>query len=254
MNRFFKENKIMLSVALGIVVLFPIIILTPSPTGIIPQDIGFAIVGYTGSILGDFLTLYGVWWTIEDTKQSRKDDLELQFCPVLSAEIVRPNEKIRRLCSEIHVTHEHPGFNDTKIHYAEEVIKLTNVGRGEIKQVSIGLEECDIIATNNSALTHEIKTDNSYILADGMFDFIPIGGEVYLLVGFPAIKSDLLKSLHELYYANTRISVEIIVQGVFTSKNQYYRLNFYVNTTINKSVKKHELNDMSFIKLDPVFD
>lgn len=63
---FFKENKTVLLTSLLAATLFPIIILTPSEFGIIPRDIGLQLVGYFGSILGGFLTLYGVWWTIND--------------------------------------------------------------------------------------------------------------------------------------------------------------------------------------------
>ncbi len=95
MAKFFKENKKMLLLFLAIAIIFPIMILFPSPVGIIPYEIGLTIVGYGGSILGGFLTLYGVWWTIEDNKkqreedqkrhdQERKEDLANQYKPYLT--------------------------------------------------------------------------------------------------------------------------------------------------------------------------
>ena len=70
--KFLKENWKMLTIVTIVVILFPIIILTPSRYGTIPYDTGIAIVGYGGSILGGFLTLYGVWWTIKDQENTRK--------------------------------------------------------------------------------------------------------------------------------------------------------------------------------------
>lgn len=248
MKKFFKQNAKMLVIMLALVVLFPVLILTPSPWGFIPREVGIAIVGYGGSIIGGFLTLYGVWWTIDDNKNTRKKDLELQYCPVLSAEIIRPDKQIRTLCSEILVMHEHQGFKDNKPIYTQELIKLKNVGRGEIKQVSFQLNECKLMHTNNDSLTKEIKTDNSYILCDGACNFVPVGGEFYLLVGIPAIRGEFWQSLHKYYYSKLSISVDVSVQGVFTSDEQKYTLNFYVYTTATTDVRKHELDDMTFIK------
>lgn len=76
MTKFFKENKKMLLLFLAIAIIFPIIILLPSPIGIIPYETGLTIVGYGGSILGGFLTLYGVWWTIEDNKRQREEEIK----------------------------------------------------------------------------------------------------------------------------------------------------------------------------------
>ena len=81
MHKFIKENKRMLLSFLILIILFPIIILTPSPIGIISKDIGLQIVGYGGSIFGGFLTLYGVWWTLD--YQKNKDKIAPIFFPAL---------------------------------------------------------------------------------------------------------------------------------------------------------------------------
>ena len=83
MSKFIKVNRNLLIVILVVVIGLPIIILTPSPIGVIPRDIGIAIVGYCGSIIGGFLTLYGVWWTIDDSQKARSKELELQHMPIL---------------------------------------------------------------------------------------------------------------------------------------------------------------------------
>ena len=83
MHKFIKENKRMLLSFLILIILFPIIILTPSPIGIISKDIGLQIVGYGGSIFGGFLTLYGVWWTLDYQKNKDKIELSIRNEPFL---------------------------------------------------------------------------------------------------------------------------------------------------------------------------
>lgn len=85
---FFKENWKMLVIVLIVTVLFPIIILTPSRYGTISYDTGLTIVGYGGSILGGFLTLYGVWWTIKKQEEQKYKDTILINKPILVPEIV----------------------------------------------------------------------------------------------------------------------------------------------------------------------
>lgn len=109
MFKFFKENKIMLMFFLIIAILFPIIILSPSPIGKISYETGLTIVGYGGSILGGFLTLYGVWWTIKDLESERKRteeerlkkikvvdrpiiDIEIQFLDNYDGDKISDNE------------------------------------------------------------------------------------------------------------------------------------------------------------------
>ena len=80
--KFIKENKKLTIEILCMIIIIPTIFLWDSPLpGYIPKDIGFAIVGYIGSIIGGFLTIYGVWWTIKDQdkkllrqKQENEDD------------------------------------------------------------------------------------------------------------------------------------------------------------------------------------
>lgn len=105
MNNFFNENKKLFLIILSISIIIPIIILTPSPIGIIEYETGLTLIGYCGSILGGFLTLYGVWWTIKDSdkkaleqKQNfinqqklldaqRRYDIAMQYRPILHCQV-----------------------------------------------------------------------------------------------------------------------------------------------------------------------
>jgi hypothetical protein len=84
---FFKENAKAIIGVLFIVIIFPIIILTPSPIGFIPHDTGLTIIGYGGSILGGFLTLYGVWWTIKDQNQKSEIVSTNENIPIIKYDI-----------------------------------------------------------------------------------------------------------------------------------------------------------------------
>ncbi|MCD7894900.1 MAG: hypothetical protein LUG60_14585 [Erysipelotrichaceae bacterium] len=42
-----------------------------------------AELSYLGAILGGSLTLFGVWWTIEDQRESRLEELSIQFRPMV---------------------------------------------------------------------------------------------------------------------------------------------------------------------------
>lgn len=85
---FFKNNwKVLITISI-IAFLFPIIILYPSNYGVIPHNVGLEIVSYGGSILGGFLTLYGVWWTIHNQEKQRYQDLAIQYKPYLLINII----------------------------------------------------------------------------------------------------------------------------------------------------------------------
>lgn len=226
MKKFLDSNKNVIVVFSILIILFPILILFPSPIGFIPRDIGIAIVGYGGAIIGGFLTLYGVWWTIEDNNEKRNKDLELQYCPILTADIVEKNSPIYNLCSEITVLYKHKYFNDADLVYLNKLIKISNVGRGEIQKVALELEDCSILSTVPEKLAEEISLDSSYILCDGVFNFIPINGSFYLYVGLPKIRKEYSEQIKKVKYIRLEILLSITITGVFSSEEQEYGLHF----------------------------
>lgn len=74
-----KSILIIFSAAIAIVILSIIlylIIITKSPIGIIKEADSGAWLGFYGSIIGGAMTLIGVWWTIKQQEERRKDDLK----------------------------------------------------------------------------------------------------------------------------------------------------------------------------------
>ena len=249
MKDFIKSNWKMLLILVGIIVCFPIIILTPSPWGFIPREIGLTIVEYGGAILGGFLTLYGVWWTLDDSNKAKKKELELQYCPILLTETKPRQEKDRHLCTKMRIEFQHDGFNDQKLSWADQIISLKNVGRGEIQQITISNIQYNLIGTNNDTLTQELQKNGLSVECDNILSFVPIGGSIDLIVGLSPIKLKYWESLYKYFYSMLTVSLDLSVQGVFTSNDHKYRLSFGIATTCNKDTRKHELYDISLVRL-----
>lgn len=143
---FFKENWKMLVIVLIVTVLFPIVILTPSRYGTISYDTGLTIVGYGGSILGGFLTLYGVWWTIKNQEEQKRKDLAIQYMPLITCneyEITTNNIEnniLNAISTSVYSTFKEE-ILDSNLKEIKIILKLTNHGRGEaiVTNVKSGL-------------------------------------------------------------------------------------------------------------------
>ena len=170
--KFLKENWKMLIIIFIIATLFPIIILYPSNYGVIPHDIGLQIVGYGGSILGGFLTLYGVWWTIRDNESRHHKDLTIEYMPFLECEI--NYEMIAQNDIPMHIGLSICYDKNSKEKYASlnfpyKFFKIRNSGRGIAY-----IEEYKIL---NHSTNSEIFTSKSYSF------YIPPGKEINLVFG-----------------------------------------------------------------------
>lgn len=232
MTKFVKENKKLLLCILVVVIGLPIIILTPSPIGLIPRDIGIAIVGYCGSIIGGFLTLYGVWWTIDDNQKARSKELKLQYCPVLNADFVRKEkDHSNHLGSEIILLFRHEWFNDADLYYAEQLIELSNVGRGEIQKTKIYIEKCEVVFAKPSKI-NDIDTKSSYIMIDSAMNFIPVNGKVHLHIGLPSLNAVGAKQVTEGYNIRLAITLGVEIEGIFSTKIEKYEMSFCLNYTL----------------------
>lgn len=231
MKKFVKDNKNLLLVIIVVVIGLPIIILTPSPVGFIPRDIGIAIVGYCGSIIGGFLTLYGVWWTIDDNQKARSKELELQYCPVLNADFVRrEKDHSNHLGTEIILLFKHEWFNDADLYFAEQLIELSNVGRGEIQQTKIYIEQCRIVFARPWQI-NSIDTSASYIMIDGAMNFIPVNGKVHLHIGLPNLNAVGTEQITEGYSIRLATTLGVEIEGVFSWKTEKYEISFCLNYT-----------------------
>lgn len=117
MKKFFKENKNLVIGIFLLVIIFPFIILVPSPIGFIPYEVGLTLIGYGGSIIGGFLTLYGVWWTVRKQDEQRTEELR----PIIT--IDTENRDLIELGNQVKVN-----------------IHLKNVGTYEASNIKISYE------------------------------------------------------------------------------------------------------------------
>mgnify|MGYP005909628117 FL=1 len=163
-----KKNTTGIGVLLLIVgiVIFPMIVWG---IGKHLENTAFAstIITYAGSIIGGVITLAGVYVTIAANNRQRREDLTLQYMPVLTERIVPYAEKTT-LCSEITYLFGHPFFDDSDMVFGGQQIELENVGRGEIVNCNIAMSEVRLFTASKDEL-YSIKTD-TYILGDSFFN------------------------------------------------------------------------------------
>lgn len=145
---FLKANFKPLLIIFIISILLPIILLTLSSIGIFPKETSYQILSYCGSILGGFLTLYGVWWTIKDQNNKRREELAVQYRPILT-------------------------FCESNVSFLSSLIllklKLKNNGRGECSDVKISISSNDCIAILKNIPSSQICSDDSIPIEVSIF-------------------------------------------------------------------------------------
>lgn len=246
MKKFLNANKKAIVCLAIFIILFPILIICLCQLGIIPRDIGLGLIGYGGAITGGFLTLYGVWWTIEDSNKNKKKELALQYCPILSADIIDHNWPKYHLGTEIIVLYRHKYFNDADLEYPDKVIKISNVGRGEILKTTLISQNCDIISTVPHELETELKLNKPKILFHEALDFIPRNGSFYLLIGLPKLREQYSEEIKSIRFS---ISLDIAIAGIFSSKEQDYKLKFFIDVHFNNHSVKYNFDSITLKKI-----
>lgn len=108
----------------GIIPLFiNFLVNTTNPFGIgfINQENKETWINFFGSIIGGGLTLFGVWWTINNQEKQRKKDLAIQYKPLFELN----NIKLK---------------NDSRNDMLRLLFNIQNIGRGEAYKFKI---ECN---------------------------------------------------------------------------------------------------------------
>lgn len=175
------------------------------------------ILAYSGAIIGGLLTLIGVYVTIENNKKERQEELELQYAPSLLLDIIKYREVVGEQ-KELGIVISNENFIDCNMDYGNYLIKLTNVGRGEIRDLNIGVKDIKLWSSSANVKKEEIE---SYILPQENIQFIPINGSVYLHLGTSQYinKFDKLNMILEL-------EIEMNFKGIFNKKAYKYGLEF----------------------------
>lgn len=219
-----KKNTTGIGVVLLVigVVIFPMIVWS---IGKHLENTAFAstIITYAGSIIGGGITLAGVYITIAANNRQRREDLSLQYMPVLAERIV-PCVERTTLCSEITYLFGHPFFDDCDMVFGGQQIELENVGRGEIVNCNIAMSEVRLFTASEDEL-YSIKND-AYILGDGFFQFIPINGKIVLYVAYPKAKEWVYEREASLSIETT---IEIVINGIIGEREYRYRLHYFLD-------------------------
>lgn len=111
-----------------------------------------AQLGYTGAILGGVMTLIGVCWTIINQEKQRREDLAMQYKPIISLEFL----------------------NETTINFPVEnavlsfSLELKNIGRGELMNISVEYTQYDnpylfIMTYQKNQIIYQNNTTNILI-------------------------------------------------------------------------------------------
>lgn len=227
----------MLIVFLLIVLVFPCVILLKSPLGIIPEDIGLAVVSYGGSIMGGFLTLYGVWWTIDANRVQQKEERELEYRPLLKFDVCEWQHRFQQI-GEITYLFNNESFLDHQPEYMDKMIVLENVGRGEIVELHCRICEVEIV----SSCIGSLKKVTSHFLGEEYINTIPVNGQIYILLGIP-----YLKRMCEDMRIILRTDMEIKYKGAFSEKEYVQRLRFHLRIGIVDGDYEMSLFNMSLM-------
>ena len=225
----------MLIVFLLIVLVFPCVILLKSPLGMIPEDIGLAVVSYGGSIMGGFLTLYGVWWTIDANRVQQKEERELEYRPLLKFDVCEYQHRFQQV-GEIIYLFNNEYFSDAKPVYMDKMIVLENVGRGEIIELHYSMHKTELV----SSCVDSLKEATACFLGEQYINTMPVNGQIYIILGIPQL---IKKCQGKLIILST--DMEIKYKGAFSEKEYNQKLSFCLSVEIVEDHYKMNLYNMS---------
>lgn len=206
------------------------------------------IISYVGSIFGGSITLIGVYLTIKTTSNQRRQDLALQYMPILKERIVPYVERFQ-LCSEVTYLFNTSSFNDSDIVFCKQQIELENVGRGEIVDCNIKVVDVNLMTASGENLLS--IAPSAYILGDGFFQFVPINGKIVLYVAYPKFINLEHKKKS---FISIETTVEIEIKGIISDNTYRYRLHYFLDLNINQKNKcKSKIRTVTLI-MDNNFD
>ena len=200
---------------LNYIILILVIIIIPFfIKSIFINTFGDVLITYLGSIFGGLITLFGVYLTIRYESNNRKKDLELQYLPIINATvtdniILSKKSKILRFLSGS------KDFNDLDFYDYKKIIKIINVGRGEITKVDISVYNYELVEELDSSSYHLGFLDDS-----NSINIVPVNDYFSILIDLPKIKTKSSK-LH--------LSVDLDLSITSLFNNTYrYRLSFII--------------------------
>ena len=204
-----------MSKRLNYIILILVIIIIPFfIKSIFINTFGDVLITYLGSIFGGLITLLGVYLTIRYESNNRKKDLELQYLPIINATvtdniILSKKSKILRFLSGS------KDFNDLDFYDYKKIIKIINVGRGEITKVDISVYNYELVQELDSSSYHLGFLDDSNFI-----NIVPVNDYFSILIDLPKIKTKSSK-LH------LSVDLDLSITSLFNN-TYHYRLSFII--------------------------
>lgn len=133
-NKFKIAKIILISILLFIItpLILYWIVCTPCPWGwgfIKSEDTG-VWTGFYGAVLGGCITFGGVWWTIKNQASIRKEDITIQYKPIILFKRCRAS---KRYVQDIEIDAEEDTIGIE--------IYICNVGRGEALNLTVSIND-----------------------------------------------------------------------------------------------------------------
>ena len=201
------------------------------------QDASATVLGYVGAVLGGLLTLAGVRWTIGYEKGVRKEDMRLQYRPLLAPKVVESRSRTDMLAVELVTLFNHPAFNDVNPCYEGPCISLHNVGRGEIMSLRLEMKSCECVyAGPNVSLNPE-----ALLMFEDISRVIPVGDSIDIVVAMPSLVDESLSRGSNGVWGRFRYIIDISMKGSFAGESECYRLEFYVEERFDARNHQREI-------------
>ena len=233
-----NHKKMVLSLIIVLFIIVPILPFIKSPCGIFNHESATIFLQYYGTILagisGGFITLLGVWWTINDQKKQRKEEFELQYRSILS--LKQNPEKSSELIAK---------------NFLQFNFELFNYGNTEAVSLEIRMKNPNSEIISHNYIHRDILLPNESIeftFSDYNNFYSPLGAQLtwYIEISY--------KNLFEsIYTATFDVRPQMINPEEFKElddafsiekiKNQTIKITNFSAEIINNSIKKIILNN-----------
>lgn len=229
-----NHKKMVLSLIIVLFIIVPILPFIKSPCGIFNHESAIIFLQYYGTILagisGGFITLLGVWWTINDQKKQRKEEFELQYRSILS--LKQNPEKSSELIAK---------------NFLQFNFELFNYGNTEAVSLEIRMKNPNSEIISHNYIHRDILLPNESIeftFSDYNNFYSPLGAQLtwYIEISY--------KNLFEsIYTATFDVQPQMINPEEFKElddafsieriKNQTIKIANFSAEIINNSIKKN---------------
>lgn len=229
-----NHKKMVLSLIIVLFIIVPILPFIKSPCGIFNHESATIFLQYYGTILagisGGFITLLGVWWTINDQKKQRKEEFELQYRSILS--LKQNPEKSSELIAK---------------NFLQFNFELFNYGNTEAVSLEIRMKNPNSEIISHNYIHRDVLLPNESIeftFSDYNNFYSPLGTQLtwYIEISY--------KNLFEsIYTATFDVQPQMINPEEFKElddafsikriKNQTIRIANFSAEIINNSIKKN---------------